>query len=82
MQAKPGWVRISFHPINTDNEVKYVVDAIKAIVKQGKKWRLEYLYNPKTAEYVSIKEPAPVTLLSRFKTPTKFESLLTLKLSE
>lgn len=82
LQEKPGWVRISFHPINTDSEVKYVIEAIKTIVKQGKKWRLAYLYNPKTAEYVSIKEPKPIALLKRFKTPTKFESLLTLKLTE
>ena len=80
MQAKPGWVRVSFHPTNTDKEVEYVIEAIKSVAANGDKWRLEYLYNPKTAEYVSIREPETEALLNQFKSPTKIKSLLTFNL--
>jgi len=32
MRAKPGWVRISLHPTMTDEEVNFIIDAIREIV--------------------------------------------------
>lgn len=66
LMAKPGWVRISFHPINTDKEVKKVVDAIETIARKGKEFGLAYVFNPKTAEFVSMQDPEKIKLITHF----------------
>ncbi|MGE5631172.1 MAG: aminotransferase class V-fold PLP-dependent enzyme [Caulobacteraceae bacterium] len=51
---KPGWVRLSVHPIMTDEEVRYIADAVKETVKNFDKWQNDYVYNPKSNEYQNI----------------------------
>ncbi|TXN34971.1 aminotransferase class V-fold PLP-dependent enzyme [Flagellimonas hymeniacidonis] len=48
---KPGWVRLSLHPIMTDIEVNYICGAIFDIVKNIDVWGKEYRYNSKTNEF-------------------------------
>ena len=50
---KPGWVRISLHPIMTNEEVQFMTDAIRDLVKNQKQWASEYTYNPVTNEFDS-----------------------------
>lgn len=38
LSCKPGWVRVSFHPTMTDQEVDYISDAIREVVKQFHCW--------------------------------------------
>jgi selenocysteine lyase/cysteine desulfurase len=40
--TKPGWIRMSIHPTHTDQEIKYLVESIKALTKRHKEWSAEY----------------------------------------
>lgn len=48
---KPGWVRISIHPVMTDEEVHFIVDAITQIACNHKAWAEDYAYNPRKNEF-------------------------------
>ncbi|MDT0677952.1 aminotransferase class V-fold PLP-dependent enzyme [Autumnicola musiva] len=39
---KPGWIRVSFHPTMTNNEVAYICEAIRQIDENGKDWSKDY----------------------------------------
>ena len=52
LSEKPGWVRLSIHPIMTDNEVNYIMDAIEEIVRKYEELTKLYTYLPKVNEYV------------------------------
>lgn len=49
---KPGWIRMSIHPTTTNEEIKFVCESIKALAKQYNEWKNDYVYNPKTNEFV------------------------------
>jgi len=51
LSLKPGWVRLSIHPVMTDEEIEYILHAISEIAKKGEKWSKDYIYNSKTNEY-------------------------------
>ncbi len=48
---KPGWIRLSLHPTNTDKEIFFILDAIKTIVKKYSTWKNDYQYNRQTNEF-------------------------------
>ncbi|MCK0131247.1 aminotransferase class V-fold PLP-dependent enzyme [Flavobacteriaceae bacterium F08102] len=48
---KPGWVRISLHPVTTDAEVIKICDAVKTITENIEEWSAAYTYNPATNEF-------------------------------
>jgi len=50
---KPGWVRVSLHPIMTNSEVNYITSAIKEIIVHQDEWSLDYTYNKATNEFDS-----------------------------
>lgn len=60
LSEKPGWVRLSFHPTTTDDEVRAVLDAVEAIAAHGAEWAADYTYSPRSNEYVH--RAAPSTL--------------------
>lgn len=43
--TKPGWCRLSFHPIMTDAEVHFICDSVIHIAKEFKQMRKEYYYD-------------------------------------
>ncbi len=51
LSEKPGWVRMSLHPTMTNNELIFVIDAIKEIVKNKEEWSKEYIYDVSTNEF-------------------------------
>jgi selenocysteine lyase/cysteine desulfurase len=51
LSAKPGWIRMSIHPVMTDAEMDYILDSIEAVYHHHENWAEEYAYNPKTNEY-------------------------------
>ena len=51
LSEKPGWVRLSLHPTNTDEELSIIMDAINQIVKNAGQWKNDYIYSPKTNEF-------------------------------
>ncbi len=51
---KPGWVRISFHPTNTNDEIEYVVNCIAELTKEYSKFEKYYQRKPFSNDYVYI----------------------------
>ncbi len=51
LSEKPGWVRISLHPVITDNEVGFLIRALKEIVANHTEWKKDYIYDPKKNEF-------------------------------
>jgi len=48
---KPGWVRLSLHPITTNEELFYICDAIEKVASNYKKWKKDYVYNSVSNEF-------------------------------
>jgi len=48
---KPGWVRLSLHPITTNAELLEISKALQEIVLNYKEWQKEYQYNSGTNEF-------------------------------
>lgn len=42
---RPGWIRISLHPIMTEQEVERIVSAVRYIALHIQEWRRHYLYD-------------------------------------
>jgi selenocysteine lyase/cysteine desulfurase len=51
LSEKPGWVRISLHPTMSDEELLFILDAVKRIIKNHSKWEMEYNYDKHTNEF-------------------------------
>lgn len=56
LSIKPGWVRVSLHPILSNKELIFITDALKSTIKNQKEWALDYRYNPQTNEFDSLLE--------------------------
>ena len=55
LSAKPGWVRLSLHPTLQDDELYYITDAIRQIVKNIDRWEKDYSYNTHTNEFHHVR---------------------------
>jgi selenocysteine lyase/cysteine desulfurase len=51
LTAKPGWIRLSIHPVMSNEEMNYILDAIEALHDQHAIWAKEYEYNSHTNEF-------------------------------
>lgn len=49
---KPGWIRLSLHPIMTDREVEHLVFAVQAIVRHIDEWKADYRYSSATNSWL------------------------------
>jgi hypothetical protein len=49
--TKPGWIRISLHPIMTNEDIYHIIRAIRHIVRHEEKWKQEYIYDYKKNEF-------------------------------
>lgn len=56
LSEKPGWVRISLHPTTTDEEVRFITDALTQIEKNAATWIDSYAYDPHSNEYHHTQE--------------------------
>ena len=54
LTSKPGWVRLSLHPVTTNKEVLYICNAIKQVVENIEKWQADYKYNSVNNEFEFI----------------------------
>ncbi|ODS24794.1 selenocysteine lyase [Candidatus Endobugula sertula] len=48
---KPGWVRISLHPVMSDQEIDRIVEGINAVVEHHQTWAKDYQFNSCTGEF-------------------------------
>jgi selenocysteine lyase/cysteine desulfurase len=51
LSEKPGWVRVSLHPVMKDQEVSYFLDSLKQVVRNHSIWKKDYIYNPNKNEF-------------------------------
>ena len=51
LSEKPGWIRISIHPIMTDREIDYIIEALRAVTQHGEQWSEDYVYDLKRNEF-------------------------------
>jgi len=51
LSEKPGWVRLSVHPMMTDAELQHVIEGVREIVENVDTWRTDYTYDSKVNEF-------------------------------
>ncbi len=56
LSQKPGWVRLSLHPTMTDEELLFIIDAIKQVSVHHLEWSKDYIYNKHTNEFKHIND--------------------------
>ncbi|MGB4124232.1 MAG: aminotransferase class V-fold PLP-dependent enzyme [Bacteroidales bacterium] len=57
LSQKPGWIRLSLHPTMTDEELFYIIDALKSLKKNHHEWSKQYIYNCRKIEFRHFSEP-------------------------
>lgn len=56
LSGKPGWVRISLHPTTTDQEIDYILNAVREIGRHAKEWEADYEYDSRSNEFTHKNE--------------------------
>jgi selenocysteine lyase/cysteine desulfurase len=51
LSCKPGWVRMSIHPVMTNEEIEYILDSIKQVALNFREWKNDYVYDETSNEY-------------------------------
>lgn len=51
LSEKPGWVRLSVHPMMTDAELDHVIQGVREIVENVETWKADYTYDSKVNEF-------------------------------
>lgn len=49
--VKPGWIRLSVHPTTTNEELEYILDAIRQVAENHEEWGRDYEYDKRTNMY-------------------------------
>ncbi len=52
LSEKPGWMRLSIHPVMTDQEILFVLDALRQLAANFREWSRDYKYNVHTNEFL------------------------------
>lgn len=53
LSKKPGWIRLSIHPMMKDDEIYFIVDSIKTAVGNIDKWEKDYTYINSKNEFIN-----------------------------
>ncbi len=59
LSEKPGWVRLSINPVMTNDEIKYIINAVEQICKHHPTWAEDYSYDLKSNEFYHKTSPNP-----------------------
>lgn len=51
LSCKPGWVRLSIHPVMSNEEVNFIMDAIEAVILNIQEWEKDYAYDRHSNEF-------------------------------
>ena len=63
LDSKPGWIRMSLHPIMTNKEVNFIISSIQELCKNHKEWSKDYRYNRKSNDFSFVKSNGKNNLL-------------------
>jgi selenocysteine lyase/cysteine desulfurase len=62
LSQKPGWVRISMHPTSTDDEARFIGNAVNQIVQNIRQWELDYQFEAGLGDYLPLREEEPAVI--------------------
>jgi len=51
LSAKPGWIRLSIHPVMTNEETYFICNAIKELAENFNEWKNDYVYDEPSNEF-------------------------------
>jgi selenocysteine lyase/cysteine desulfurase len=51
LSLKPGWIRLSLHPTMTADELLFIINSVKEIVRNASRWGKDYRYDNHTNEF-------------------------------
>jgi selenocysteine lyase/cysteine desulfurase len=51
LSMKPGWVKLSIHPTMNNDELFFILDAIRQTVENAERWKKDYCYDRHTNEF-------------------------------
>ena len=63
---KPGWVRVSLHPTNTDDEAHFLVNAILQVIDNAEAWSQSYDFDQSSGEFRPKSNGKPLKSLNDF----------------
>ena len=63
---KPGWVRMSIHPTMANDEIYFICDSIKQIIKNISNWEKDYNYSSSKNEYYNLKDNNGREIVEKF----------------
>lgn len=69
LAAKPGWVRLSLHPMMTADEVAYLGYAVRQVAAHARNWSEDYTYDPRTNEWFYLRGEPRLNLDEWFRLP-------------
>lgn len=70
LSMKPGWIRLSLHPTMSDEELSFIMYAIRETVKKADEWGKEYTYNNHTNEFHNrLEQPAGSSIFTKWFEP-------------
>lgn len=52
MSKKPGWVRVSMHPVMTNDNIDYILNALKQIIEKHKDWQQDYTFDKHSGDFI------------------------------
>lgn len=52
LSQKPGWVRMSIHPVMSNEELIQVLDAIEQVAQNHEEWGKDYEYDPEINDFI------------------------------
>ena len=51
LSSKPGWIRMSIHPVMTTSDILYILDSIEALSMHFREWAEDYVYHNQSNEF-------------------------------
>ncbi len=51
LSSKPGWIRLSLHPLMATADIDFIVEALSEMVANFKEWKADYAKIPGTSDY-------------------------------
>jgi selenocysteine lyase/cysteine desulfurase len=55
LMNRPGWIRMSVHPVMTDAEIDFICDALEQLTHSHQAWAGDYFYHAATNSFVHKK---------------------------
>lgn len=63
LSAKPGWIRMSCHPMMRDDEINFILDSIEELADKHAEWGKDYIYNSHNNYFDHKNEPGNTELM-------------------